>query len=807
MKLLRVIARLGFLGLLGASWIVAGMFLYLTPGLPNVDELQNVKLKTPMRVYAKNGELIGQFGEEKRSPLRFDQYPEQFINALLAAEDDAFFEHSGVDLQGLMRAASELILTGQKGSGGSTLTMQVARNYFLTLKQTFIRKFREILLAIEIERQLSKEDIFELYANLVFLGHRAYGFEAAAQVYYGKGLAELSLAEQALLSGIPKAPSTRNPVSNPRASIARRNWILGRMQQLGMIDQAQYDQAKNSPDLARLHDARLALNAPYPAEIARQEMLERFGKAAYTEGYKVYLTIDPALQINAQNALQKGLIAYDSRHGYRGPERHINDIPSELLPDSKSWTALLEALDNTPVIGSLLPAAVISIQEASDEQTAQAQVLLADGSTHNIAWENGLSKVKPYISESTVGETPKTLAEILQVGDMIRVTQGDDGTLHFAQLPDVQGALVSLNPNNGAIIALVGGLGFELSKFNRATQAKRQPGSNFKPFLYSAALANGYTAASIINDAPVVVRDRSEENLWRPENDSGRFYGPTRLRQGLIKSRNLVSVRLLQELGISKAINYADKIGFDTSEFPRNLTLALGSMVITPLDLASRYAVLANGGFQVQPYLIERIEDSLGEVLYQAEPATVCEDCIVELDTSGETAADFNAAPRVMDERINYIINSILQDVITRGTGFRAKVLKRKDLAGKTGTTNGPMDAWFSGYSRDIVTTTWVGFDNYTPLGRREFGGTAALPIWIEYMREALKDTEEYTRPMPAGIATARIDPATGQLASSQQRNAQNEVFRSENMPTQQAYDERNNDGNDAAQDIIDDIF
>ncbi len=807
MRLLRVLARLGFLGLLGGCWVAAAMFLYLTPGLPAVDELQNIKLKTPMRVYAKNGELIGQFGEEKRSPLRYDQYPQQFVNALLAAEDDAFFKHRGVDLQGLMRAASELILTGQKGSGGSTLTMQVARNYFLSLKQTFIRKFREILLAIEIERQLSKEEVFELYANLVFLGHRAYGFEAAAQVYYGKTLSELSLAEQALLAGIPKAPSTRNPVSNPAASVARRNWILGRMLQLGMIDQTQYTEAKNSPDTARLHDAQLTINAPYPAEIARQKMLQRYGKAAYTEGYKVYLTIDPALQMSAQDALRKGLIAYDSRHGYRGPERHIDSLPNDLNPDNEQWAGLINSLQNTPVIGRLLPALVIKLVEKTADSDAYAEVLLADGSVERIDWKSGLSQAKPYLSESTVGQAPTTLAELLKLGDIIRATRADNGALQFAQLPDVQGALVSLDPDNGAIIALVGGLGFELSKFNRATQAKRQPGSNFKPFLYSAALANGYTAASIINDAPVVVRDSGEENLWRPENDSGRFYGPTRLRQGLVKSRNLVSVRLLQQLGIRKTIAYAKQLGFDTSGFPRNLTLALGSMVVTPLELASRYAVLANGGYKVQPYLIERIEDSSGETLYEAKPATVCEDCVVDIDASGEISADFTPAPRVMDERINYIINSVLQDVITRGTGYRAKVLKRKDLAGKTGTTNGPMDAWFSGYSRNIVTTTWVGFDNYTPLGRKEFGGTAALPIWIDYMRDALKNSEDRARPMPAGIITARIDPETGQLANSQQRNAQYEVFRKENLPTQQALNGDETTGRDAAQDIIDDIF
>lgn len=817
MRFLRIITRLCLFGFLGAGWLSAAMYLYLSPTLPAADTLRDVKLQTPMRVYSSDEQLIGQFGEQKRSPLRYEEIPQQFIDALLAAEDDAFFKHNGIDIKGLMRATSELILTGKKGSGGSTLTMQVARNYFLTLEQTFIRKFREILLAIEIERQLSKQEIFELYVNRIFLGHRAYGFESAAQVYYGKPLAELSLAEHAMLAGVPKAPSTRNPVSNPKSSTSRRNWILGRMKNLGMITADHYEQATASIDTAQLHDAHLNFHAPYPAELARQEMLDRFGSEAYSEGFNVYLTVDSTLQASAQRAIKTGLLAYDQRHGYRGPEQHLSGVDGSLAPDSEKWNELVQTLSNTPVIADLMPAIVINITEAQDDTAAFADILLPNGIQDRLDWDAGPSKAQPYLNESRRGDLPATMADALQIGDMIRVERNNDNTLQLRQIPAAQSSLVSLNPDNGAILALVGGLGFELSKFNRATQAKRQPGSNFKPFLYSAALENGFTAASLINDAPVVLNNSAQEQLWRPENDSGRFFGPTRLRWALTKSRNLVSIRLLQQLGIRKTIEYATALGFDTSDFPRDLSLALGSLVITPLELASHYATLANGGYRIHPYLIERIEDSYGNIVFQAEPPQVCRDCDTLAAKETEepsmnellgsvSKAPQTTAPRVMGERVNFIIDSILQDVIKRGTGRRALALGRNDLAGKTGTTNGPMDAWFSGYNRDIVTTTWVGFDNYTPLGRREFGGTAALPIWIDYMRDALVNSEDKPRRRPANIVTTRLDPTTGKLATPQQSNALFEYFRAEYAPqTQQRSDNSHDD--DAAEDLINDIF
>jgi penicillin-binding protein 1A len=812
MKFLRVLLRLTLFGFFGGLWLLAGIYLYLSPNLPDVATLRDVKLQTPMRVYTRDGELIGQFGEQKRSPMTFDEIPETFIDALLAAEDASFFRHSGIDIGGLMRAVSELLLTGEKGSGGSTLTMQVARNYFLSQERTFMRKFNEILLAIEIERALDKQEIFELYFNRVFLGHRAYGFEAASQVYYGKSIRDLDLDQFAMLAGIPKAPSRNNPISGPQAGTERRNWILGRMRDLGYIDEAQYRNAVNTTDVAQHHGQRLSFSAHYAAEMVRQEMLDRYGTAAYNDGYQVYTTIDGRLQQLARRAVIDGLLAYDDRHGYRGPERKLPPVEEDSNPQEK-WLA---ALAQTPVIADLLPAVVTGVAQE------QVEILLADGSSAVVLWDNGLRQTAPYLSENSVGRRPSTAAEVLAVGDLIRVVQKEEGLWHLTQVPAAQAALVSLNADDGAIISIVGGMGFELSKFNRATQAQRQPGSNFKPFVYGAALESGFTASSLINDAPVVLQDSSLEGMWRPENDGGKFYGPTRLRWALTKSRNLVSIRLLQQLGIDTLLDYLARFGLDTERFPHDLSLALGTHVMSVLDVASAYAVLANGGYRVEPYLIARIEDLEGTSVYEARPLTVCRNCdqdqaptepvrelsMEEILSKTEAQADqLPPAPRIMDARVNFIIDSMLKDVITRGTGRRARVLERSDIAGKTGTTNGPMDAWFSGYNPAVVTSTWVGFDNYTPLGRREFGGTAALPIWIDFMREALRDTPELQRPLPPGLVSVKIDPDTGLLAAPGQRNAIMEYFLEENMPAQ------GNDGSDpgigsqGTEELVRDIF
>ncbi len=812
MSFLHFLIRISILGLFAGLWLAAGVYLYLSPNLPDVETLRDVKLQTPMRVYTREGDLIGQFGEQKRSPLVFEDIPDQFVKALLAAEDDSFFEHRGIDVMGLARAVSELVLTGQKGSGGSTLTMQVARNYFLSLERTFMRKFNEILLAIEIERALDKEEIFELYFNRVFLGHRAYGFEAASQVYYGKGMDQLSLAQHAMLAGIPKAPSRNNPVSGPEAGKDRRNWIAGRMLTLGYITPEQHAEVLAAPVLAELHGAKISFAAHYAAEMARQRMLNRYGMSAYNDGYHVYTTISTELQQVAREALIEGLFTYDGRHGYRGPEQRW---PLTDDPDTDSLAYWGDKLRKIPEVAGQTPAVVTEVLED------RVVVLLKDGSASELLWENGMAEVRPYVTENSRESSPETPQELFTPGDLIRINSNEQGRWQLSQIPAAQSALVSLNPDNGAIVSIVGGMGFELSKFNRATQAMRQPGSNFKPFLYSAALEEGFTAASIINDAPVVMADSSLEDVWRPENDGGVFHGPTRLRWALTKSRNLVSIRLLQQLGARKLITAAERYGFDTADFSPDLSLALGTHAMSPLEVATGYAMLANGGYRVEPYLISRIDDISGEQVYEAKPLTVCRDCDDRpapadagelsmeeiLAAQSKEKAELPAAPRVMEERINYIINSVLQDVITRGTGRRALVLERGDLAGKTGTTNGPMDAWFSGYNRDVVTTTWVGFDNYTPLGRREFGGTAALPIWINYMREALKNSPDEERVLPTGVVNVRIDPDTGMLAGSRQKNVIYEYFREEYVPQQGPDGEEAGSVGQGTDDLVRDIF
>lgn len=778
----------------GIVWGLAGLYLYLSPGLPAPETLKEVKLQTPMKVYSSDGLLIAQFGEQKRTPLTFNEIPEPFIQALLAAEDDNFFNHGGIDFMGLARAMSQLVVSGSIVSGGSTLTMQVARNYFLTLDQTFIRKFNEILLAIEIERALSKEEIFELYFNRVFLGHRAYGFEAASEVYYGRSIKELSLSQWALLAGIPKAPSRDNPVSDPQAAKDRRNWILGRMVKLGYITNAEAEAAKREPVLASLHGGQVELRADYVAELVRAEMLERFGNRAYTDGYVVTTTISGNLQATARNAVISGLQEYDRRHGYRGAEAKLAGDPTS---DKTQWQ---EALNQRPSIADMQAAAVTQVNERD------IQAMLSSGQTVSIAWQNGLQQANPYINEDLFGRSPRNASEVVAVGDVIRVREKINGAFELTQLPAAQAALVSLEAKTGRILSLVGGIGFSKSKFNRATQAKRQPGSSFKPFIYAAALDAGMTAASLVNDAPLVFKDASLEGVWRPENDGGKFYGPTRLRWALTKSRNLVSIRVLEKMGVRNMLNYASTLGFNTDEFAPDLSLALGTHAMAPIEIAKAYALLANGGFLIEPFIIEKIESATGEVLFEANPAQACDPCKTRAEVSMADVLAGNIetpqAPRVMDERIHFILDSMLKDVVKLGTGRAALSLKRKDLAGKTGTTNGPRDAWFSGYNPNIVTTTWVGFDDFSELGSREFGGTAALPIWIDFMREALKDQPEIDRQIPSGIVRATIDSETGLLARAGQKNTLEEYFRAELAPKRYA-----DEAQTESQDLLLDVF
>ena len=837
-KALGILVLLAVLGLgLGAG----GAYWYLEPKLPSTEMLRDVRLQVPLRVYTRDDQLLAEFGEKRRTPLLLHEVPERLIQAFLAGEDDRYFEHPGVDWQGLTRAVLYLVRTGEKGPGGSTITMQVARNFFLTREKTYIRKLNEILLALKIEREFSKEEILELYVNKIFLGHRAYGVGAAAQVYYGRTVTELTLPQLAMIAGLPKAPSRFNPVADPEQAVVRRNYVLRRMLELGYIEQDEHDAARDAPVTAKVHGLTVEVEAPWVAEMVRAHMEEAYGPEAYTAGYKVRTTLDGRLQHAANTALRQTLLEYDARHGFRKPERHVA-TGKEAGPPEK-------ALDGIPEVGGLVPAVVTS----ADARTVAAWA--RDEGPVEIALEN-MKWARPYINVNHIGEEPKGADTVLKPGDVIRLHRDGEGW-SLVQIPDVEGALVSLDPDDGSILALTGGFDFYRSKFNRATQARRQPGSSFKPFIYSAALEHGYTPATIINDAPVVYEDESLTGEWRPENYSGKFFGPTPLRTALFKSRNLVSIRLLRDIGIDPALEHIGKFGIDAASLPRGLSLALGSGELTPLELATAYGVLANGGYAVEPYFIERVLDGDDQVVFAADPLVVCRDCdeaqapaasasasaapagdggagaeapvapaptppagdgdtaaappadpasdtadpadpatdTAAADPADPAAADPAAAPRterfglvrraprVLDARNAWLMYSLLGDVIRRGTGRKAMVLERDDLAGKTGTTNDQYDAWFSGFGPGLVATAWIGFDDFLPLGRRETGATAALPMWIAYMKEALDGVPQSVVPPPEGIVTVRIDPETGELAGASQEGTVFESFRTERAP------------------------
>ena len=760
---------------------LSGAFLYLSPSLPSVEALRSIQLQIPLRVYSSDGKLIAEFGEMRRSPIRFADIPPHFIQALLAAEDDNFANHYGVDPSSLMRAATQLIKSGHIQSGGSTITMQVAKNCFLSSERSFSRKSNEILLALQIERELTKDEILELYVNKIYLGNRAYGIEAAAQVYYGKSIRDVSLAQMAMIAGLPKAPSRFNPLANPVRAKERRDWILGRMYKLGKIDEASYLSALAEPINASYHVPTPEVNAPYIAEMARAEMVGRYGSDAYTEGFRVTVTVPSDLQEMANNAVLEGLLAYDQRHGYRGPESRL---------PGKTRAAWLQELNKQRPLGGLEPAIVTQVDKSG------LHVLTRTGEELPVAWDS-MKWARPFLSTNSQGRSPQQPADVAQIGDLIRVQRLSSGILKFSQVPTAQSALVSLDPHSGAIRALVGGFSFEQSNYNRAMQAKRQPGSSFKPFIYSAALDNGYTAASLVNDAPIVFVDEYLDKVWRPKNDTNTFLGPIRLREALYKSRNMVSIRLLQSMGVDTTIDYITKFGFNKQDLPRNLSLALGTATLTPMEIATGWSTFANGGYKIAPYLIERIESRNGETLFTANPARVPqgnedqngiaapEAGPISVDTANPTTMVQAPviAPRIIDGRTAYILTSMLEDVIKRGTGRRAMVLGRTDLAGKTGTTNEAKDAWFSGYNADYTTTVWTGFDQPETLGHREYGGTVALPIWINFMGAALKDKPAHSLAEPEGILSLRIDPASGRAATPSTPNAYFELFKAEDSP------------------------
>ncbi len=793
--LVKILSALFAGGLLLFIAALSYVFMVLAPELPSVESLQEAELSVPLRIYDKHGFLLAEYGEHRRIPVKYEQIPKKIEHAFLAAEDDQFWDHPGVDPLALGAATFELLTTGQKTRGGSTITMQVARNFFLSNEKTYSRKLNEILLALKIEKDLDKKTILELYLNKIYLGKRAYGVVAAAQVYYGKSLEELSLAEAAMIAGLPKAPSRYNPITNPRRALIRRDHIIRRMSQLGFITEEEFQTALAEPVTAELHAAEISADARYVTEMVRADIYGEYGDKTYTAGFNVFTTIDSRLQSSANRALRDALMDYDRRHGYRGVAGRID----------------LAAVVQDPFDDGLVEAENVGhLQKAVVRAVEQDHVLvyLPDFQSARIDFVAGLDWASPYINEDRVGDAPSAPSDVVKPGDVIWVEPRDDGTWWLAQLPDVEGAIVSLDPQNGAVQALVGGFDYFRNKFNRAVQAKRQPGSNFKPFIYSAALEKGFTTSSLINDAPVVFDDDSLEATWRPENYSGRFYGPTRLREALVKSRNLVSIRILQSIGLRFATQYAQKFGFDKSEMPYDLSLSLGSGAFSPMQIVRSYAVFANGGYLVEPYYIDRVESSTGEVLSRTSPLQVCPECeqsaelmevkaLETVDAAAHAAMDSVAAedvgepeqdqplyaPRVISQQNAFIIRSILREVVERGTAVRAKVLNRNDIAGKTGTTNDQKDAWFSGFNDQVVTTSWVGFDDQRSLGRAETGGRAALPMWISYMRDALDGLPQNVEQQPDGIVTVRIDEETGERATQHSRRTRFEIFKEGSEP------------------------
>ncbi|KTD16425.1 penicillin-binding protein 1A [Legionella jordanis] len=740
---------------------VSFLYLYLESQLPNVDSLKTVRLQVPLRIYTQDGLLIQEYGEKRRIPLNYEDIPPLLIKAILATEDQRFFEHPGVDIFGLGRATVRMLQTGTKSQGGSTITMQVARNFFLSRKKTFLRKFNEILLAIKIDRELPKEKILELYLNKIYLGNRAYGVGAAAEVYYGKPLKELNLAELAMIAGLPQAPSTQNPIANPMAAKKRRDHVLQRLLEENFITEKQYQEAIAQPITAKYHGTNIEVPAPYVAEMIRQSLFDHFGPKAYTKGYKVYTTIKGDLQTTANKVVVDNLLAYDRRHGYRGPIAKITGV------NSQSPDALHKLLAQYPAVDSLEPAVVLAV---GDKEAIAAN---RQGRNFTITWE-GISWARPALKNGWTGRSPTKAQQVVTVGDIIYVRNQNNKWL-LSQIPQVEGALVALNPNNGALEALVGGFDFLKSKFNRATQSERQPGSSFKPFVYAAALNKGYTLATLINDAPIVVDDPSQANLWRPHNVNLTFNGPTRLKDALIHSRNLVSIRVLDDIGFDYAIDFISRFGFRKDKLPRALSLALGSLSVSPMELTAAYAVFANGGFRIEPYLIDHITDNNGAILLQAKPSIACDDC------SADKVDPASLAPRVISSDVAFLMTSALKGVIQHGTAHAARILNRPDLAGKTGTTNDQVDAWFAGFNRDLVVTTWIGFDN--PQSLHEYAANLALPMWIDFMKVALVNMPQKEMPQPENVVAVRIDPKTGLLARNNQSNAITEYFRKQEVP------------------------
>ena len=806
--------------------------LQFSQGLPDAAGIRQIELKVPLRVYSADGLLISEFGNERRIPIDYEDTPKALVNAILASEDDNFFNHLGIDLLGLVRATLANFNSGRSGQGASTITMQVARNFYLTPEKTYTRKIKEILVAIRLENVLEKREILSLYLNKIFLGHRAYGFGAAAEVYYGKTLNELNLAQIAMLAGLPKAPSSYNPIRNPERATIRRDYVLKRMFSLGWITSEAYQSAKSQAVTAKRHARDTGVDAPHIAEMVRSQLIEQYGDNVYWEGLNVYTTINSDKQDAAKTALRSGLQDYDRRHGFRGPiaKSDLTNIDFETSSDAE--THFESVLREFPDSVEQTPALVIDVVpagNASKGDKGSAKLWSRESGFTNLSF-NQVRWAKPHIDANRVGDRPAEVADVLSIGDIVYIKPlpetkiGDEADPSegapteqwtLSQIPNVSGSIISLDPRSGAVISLVGGYDFFLNKYNRATQSIRQPGSNIKPFIYSAAIEQGFTPSSMISGAPIVLTDPAHGTRWRPQNYSGKFYGPTRMRTALSKSMNLVSIRLLRSVGIPYARDYAERFGIDMSRFSRSLTMALGAGGVKPLEMISAYAVLANGGYRVKPYFIERITNRNGETIFTAPTADFCDECISDyftlpeapvneeltadtideaepiidaeeqpstLDESEETESEEELpssydAPRVMSHANNYLTVNMMKDVITRGTARKALALKRTDLAGKTGTTNDYVDAWFSGFNSQVVTTVWVGFDQPRSMGKGESGSVAALPIWVDYMKTGLADIEQDEEQIPDFIEAGYVDRTTGLRVSKDALSATAEVF------------------------------
>ena len=819
-----------------------GTYFYIKSDLPSVDVLKDVQLQTPMRIFTQDGKLISQYGVKRRIPLTLEQIPEQLKQAVIATEDSRFYIHPGIDPIGMMRALVNLVVTGEKGQGGSTLTMQMARDFFLTREKKYIRKIREIILAWHMEQLLSKQEILELYLNKVELGHRAFGFGAAAQVYYGKSLNELTLAQIATIAGLPQAPSALNPISSPERSLLRRRIVLLRMLDEEYIDREQFDQAVNAPVTAKKYGAEIELDAPYLADIIYSEMIELYGKdEAETGGYQIYSTVSSNLQAEAQQAVRRNLHDYDERHGYHGAIKQLwstDFVKDEALPEleisklinSEPWPEeqMLSYLQDVQTFESMEAAIVVKVNEKD------IIIFNQQGKFSIIDWD-GLDWARPFINDAKQGTEPEIASDIVQAGALILIRRReDDSHWQLAQYPQASGAFVALDPKDGSAQAVVGGYSFYQSQFNRATQAKRQVGSNIKPFIYSAALENGYTLASVINDAPITQWQSGSGNAWRPENSPAEYDGPIRMRIALTKSKNVVSVRLLRAVGLDNVAEHLTRFGFSKDDIPLDETLSLGSGSHTPLEVATAMAVFANGGFLVQPHFIQRIENEMGDILWRANPKNACNPCVAQVQTNQTNsesddieallAAEFGvaqqvaepvnnilSAPRVISAENAFLVAEMMRSAVqingswdNRGTGWRAALLmnRRSDIAGKTGTTNDVRDTWFSGFTPNLVATVWVGFDdNNRRLGRTtrnqnlvnknpkkynyignalvgsESGAHAAQPAWIRFMQYALADQPEHLLPMPTDLLTVRIDKGTGKLTNRTDKTSMFEYF------------------------------